>query len=156
MPYTPSFAFAVEDRISTVVISARLLLYDEKTWHAVLAHELGHVIDFYLWGGKRYRLKNNYIDKVLLRIQGNNDGDVLKNALENINKEDDAEYRADLLGEYFVLRPFRQRLCYDPMFLLQTVVDDPQAVCHDEGDGRSGGDELIKYVRHYAHEPLQG
>ncbi len=41
-----------------MVVSPRLALLREERWQAVIAHELGHAADFFLFG-KRYGLRDN-------------------------------------------------------------------------------------------------
>lgn len=36
----------------SVVVSPRLLRLPPARWRAILAHEMGHAIDFYLFGGR--------------------------------------------------------------------------------------------------------
>lgn len=132
-------AFAVEDRIATVVAAPRLFRLPEDRWQAILAHELGHAVDFYLFG-PRYRLaKNELLDTVAPE---------LRSTLSEIDQEPDPELRADALGELLVLKPLGQKLCYDPVLTLQTLVD-PAAPCNGDGSGRD-------LMRHYSHAPLQG
>lgn len=45
------FAFDAIDRQSTVVASPRMALLEPRIWKAILMHEIGHAIDFYVFGG---------------------------------------------------------------------------------------------------------
>jgi hypothetical protein len=140
VPYS-KFGLAIEDRITTIVVSPRLLILPTERWQAILAHELGHAVDFYLFG-KRYRLSNN--------PTGSLSAD-LKEQLILIDKEEkDPEVRADALGELLVLKPREQKLCYDPVLKLQMLVE-PNSNCN--GGGEEGSKELM---RHYSHPPLAG
>jgi hypothetical protein len=140
VPYS-KFGFAVEDRVTTIVVSPRLLMLEQKQWQAILAHELGHAVDFYLFG-KRYRLANNQASIISAE---------LKEELMAIDREEqDPEARADLFGETLVLKPREQKLCYDPVLKLQILVD-PSVKCN--GGGSEGSEELL---RHYTHPPLAG
>jgi len=138
VPYA-KFGLAVEDRITTIVVSPRLLLLEQ--WQAILAHELGHAIDFYLFG-KRYRLINNQ-DGII-------SADLREQLLVIDRGEQDPEVRADAFGELLVLKPREQKLCYDPFLKLQTLVGT-SVEC--TGDGDEGSKELM---RHYSHPPLAG
>ena len=141
VPYS-RFGLAVEDRMSTVVVSQRLFLLEEERWKAILAHEIGHVVDFYLYG-KRYGLKNHPIP-----LHNNNNAmasDRLRRKVSEIDEERDPEVRADALGELFVLEPLQQSLCYDSKLAIQILVDDPR-LCDDNES----------LTRHYSHPPLQG
>ena len=128
--------FAVEDRVSTVMVSERLFRLPEKTWRAILAHELGHAIDFWTFGG-RYRLRNHSPSRGMPLE--------LENQLADIS---DPEFRADILGEYFVLKPHDQRLCYSPVSNLQQTVG-LNVSC--QGDGSTS-----QLMRHFSHPPIQG
>jgi hypothetical protein len=44
------YAFAAIDRQSSVVASPRLALAEPDTWQGVLVHEMGHCIDFHVFG----------------------------------------------------------------------------------------------------------
>ena len=130
-------AFAVEDRMATIVASPRLLSLPETTWQAIVAHELGHAVDFYLFGS-RYRLRDHRRDVT----------PDLAERLVAINAESDPELRADALGELLVLEKRGQKLCYDPVLTLQTLVP-PGTLC----GGSGSGSELM---HHFTHAPLQG
>lgn len=140
VPYA-KFGLAIENRVTTIVVSPRLLLLPPERWQAILAHELGHAVDFYLFG-KRYRLTNS---------QNGIDSAELKEQLLLIDGgQEDPEVRADALGELLVLKPREQNLCYDPDLKLQTLVE---ASVKCSGDGGEGSKELM---RHYSHPPLAG
>lgn len=141
VPYS-RFGLAVEDRVSTVVVSQRLFLLEDQRWKAILAHEIGHVVDFYLYG-KRYGLKNHAIH--ILNSSNATTGDTLRQRLSVIDEEPDPEVRADALGELFVLEPFQQFICYDSKLAIQSLVNNP----HQCDDNES-------LTRHYSHPPLQG
>lgn len=135
---------AVEDRVSTVVASPRIARLPEEQWKAILAHELGHAIDFYLFG-KRYRLRNHAVN-----VSANDQQPtMLLTNLAEIDEEPDPELRADAFGELLVLKPRNQKLCYDPVLTLQTLTD-PSDPC--DGNGNNGE----HLMRHYTHAPLQG
>lgn len=141
VPYS-RFGLAVEDRVSTVVVSQRLFLLEEERWKAILAHEIGHVVDFYLYG-KRYGLKNHPIP--LHNDSNAMASDRLRRQVSEIDEEPDPEVRADALGELFVLEPLQQSICYDKKLAIQLLVDDPR-LCDDN--------ESLS--RHFSHPPLQG
>jgi hypothetical protein len=137
VPYSRP-AFAVEDRISTVVISPRLYQLPEDIWKAILAHELGHAVDFYLFG-RRYRLSNHQATQADLTLTAQ---------LNKIDEEElDAEVRADALGELLVLRQ-NEKLCYDPGLTLQRI-SSPDVACDGDGTGK-------QLMRHYLHPPISG
>jgi hypothetical protein len=140
VPYA-KFGLAVEDRVTTIVVSPRLLLLPLQRQQAILAHELGHAIDFYLFG-KRYNLTNNQDGIISV--------DFREQLLLIDGGEVDPEVRADALGELLVLKPREQELCYDPVLKLQTLVD---ASVKCTGNGDEGSEELM---RHYSHPPLAG
>lgn len=133
VPYS-RLGLAVEDRVSTVVVSPRLWAFAPEQWRGVLAHELGHAADFYLFGA-RYRLTTHAQP-------------TLAAALQAIDAEADPELRADALGEVLVLAPAGVKLCYDPVFKIQATVP-PAARCDGDGEGEG-------LMRHYTHAPLQG
>jgi hypothetical protein len=132
------FALAVEDRLATVVVSPRLWRFPEAQWEGVLAHELGHAADFFLFGA-RYRLVNR--PQAVAAAPP-----ALRAALQAADAEPDPELRADVLGELLVLTPQRQQLCYDSEVLVQAVVEGG-AACGGAGGG---------YMKHFTHAPLQG
>lgn len=145
VPYS-RFGLAVADRYSTVVVAPRLASLPDEVWQAILVHELGHVIDFYLYG-KRYRLCDNKPSKsaspdLLAALQGINAAKV------------DPELRADAFGELLLLRSLRKQLCYDGDMLLQTIVGE-SATCNEtlKDNGQPHQNRLL---RHYSHAPLQG
>jgi hypothetical protein len=140
VPYA-KFGLAVEDRVTTVVVSPRLLILPPERWQSILAHELGHAVDFYLFG-KRYRLSNNQSSFISAE---------LKEQLLLVDQgEEDPEARADVLGEMLILKHREQKLCYDPVLKLQTLVKQSTSC---KGDGEEGSKELM---RHYSHPPLAG
>ena len=140
VPYA-KFGLAQEDRVTTIIVSPRLFLLPEKQWKAILAHELGHAVDFYLFGS-RYRLRNRKVKVPKM----------LAEKLEAVNREiDDPELRADVLGEMLVLVPLmNKKLCYDPVLTLQAMVE-PDADCSGGTAGEGGG----AFMRHYTHDPIQ-
>lgn len=134
VPYSES-ALAVEDRVSTVVVSERLFNLPENSWKAILAHELGHSIDFWVFGS-RYRLRDHQLPMTIKPE--------VRNEILKVNDEEkDPEIRADILGELFVLKPRGKRLCYSSTPPLQTVVDS-KTPC----DG--------SLMTHFSHPPIQG
>lgn len=139
VPYS-KFGFAVEDRYTTIIVSPRLFLLPPERWQAILAHELGHAVDFYLFGSK-YRLLNHETSRSTFTD--------LRAQLQLIDEfEEDPELRADALGELLVLKPRKEKLCYDPVLTLQTLAD-PSEKCDGDGSGAA-------LMRHYTHPPLQG
>ena len=138
VPYS-KFGLAVEDRFTTIIVSSRLFLLPRERWEAILAHELGHAVDFYLFGSK-YRLLNHKPSKA---------SPELLDQMKLIDEfENDAELRADALGELLVLKPRKQKLCYDPLLTLQ-ILTDPSDMCKGDVSGTA-------LMRHYSHPPLQG
>jgi hypothetical protein len=138
IPYAV-FAPAAVDRASTVVVAPRLLRLPPERWRAVLAHELGHAADFFLFG-RRYRLRDRR-DAVAAAEPA------LRALLEAADAEADAEVRADLLADALLLRPAGARLCYDPAERLQLLAP-AGAAC--DGDGAGG-----ELMRHYLHAPIR-
>jgi len=104
------------------------------TIQGILAHELGHAIDFHAFG-KRYRLQNRPCDFV-----SDNTDKLLRQIDFSVS---DPEYRADLFANALVLSD-GQRLCYSSSNLLQTIINGPDC-------SSSPG-----LMNHYSHEPLQG
>ena len=137
------FALARIDRLPSVVVSPRLVALAEERQRAILAHELGHAIDFHCFG-QRYSLRAR--PEALARV----DAGLRQQLLAIDAGEPDPEARADLLGELLVTQRQGARLCYDPVLLIQTAVP-PSTPC-DGGPSASGGGLL----RHYPHAPLAG
>jgi hypothetical protein len=139
VPYAV-FAPAAVDRLTTVVVAPRLLRLPPARWRAVLAHELGHAADFFLFGA-RYRLRDRR-DAVAAAPPA------LRALLEEADAEADAEVRADLLADALVLWPTGTRLCYDPAERLQLLAP-AAAACDGDGAGAA-------LMRHYLHAPIRG
>jgi len=129
VPYD-RFPVQTRDMFSTVVLSSRVLRLSEENWKAIIAHELGHAIDFHIFGN-RYRLKNR-----LTSFSSSN----LESAVVRVDSEQDPEVRADKLAEIFLLHPLRLKLCYDPETTIQVIQSDSQT-CE---------------TKHYSHSPIQG
>jgi hypothetical protein len=120
------------DAVSTVVVSSRIVNLPEETIRGILAHELGHAVDFHAFG-KRYRLKNRPVEMVSSELEAR---------MRMIDAAiDDVEYRADDLANVLLLEGTGQRLCYDPKTLLQSVR-------HEASCGPLGDD-------HYSHPVLR-
>lgn len=135
-----SFGFS-SPKLSSIVISPRVLQLTEDNWKAIIAHELGHAIDFWLFGS-RYGLKDR-MKTVLAQNQLSED---FLNTVKKIDLEDDPEVRGDLLGELFLLKNKGLRLCYDMKLTIQKLVPE----------GTECGDENGLLLRHFPHPPLQG
>lgn len=129
VPYD-RFPVQTRDMYSSVVLSSRVLRLPEENWKAILAHELGHAIDFHIFG-KRYRLKNR-----LASFSSSS----LESAVKNVDLEKDPELRADMLAELFLLEPVGCQLCYDPKTTIQVIQSSSQT-CE---------------IKHYSHSPIQG
>ena len=139
VPYS-RFAVAVEERVTTVVVTSRLFLLPPARWQAILAHELGHAIDFHLFGLK-YRLRD--------QKPVSSASPQLVAELQHINEsESDPELRADALGELLVLKSRGQKLCYDPILTVQ-LLTETSVPCNGDGSG-------TELMRHFTHPPLQG
>lgn len=138
VPYS-KFGLAVEDRVTTIIVSPRLFGLPPERWQAIMAHELGHAADFYLFGA-RYRLRS--------RQEGVAAPALRQRLAELDGGEADPELRADELAEVLLLEPRAQKLCYDPVLTLQTLTT-PTTACGGDGSG-------TELMRHYTHRPLQG
>mmetsp|Transcript_12949 Transcript_12949/g.24667 ORF Transcript_12949/g.24667 Transcript_12949/m.24667 type:complete len:335 (-) Transcript_12949:666-1670(-) len=125
--------------VPVVVVSPRARLLDEAGWKAILAHEMGHCVDFYLFG-KRYGLLNRTAaDKNLYA------------ALKEASSEPDPELRADDFANIILSSSIGGSVCYDPVTTLQTLVPNNEFPCKgtmNEGDTRP--------MLHYTHPPLEG
>ena len=121
------------DAVSTVVVSSRIVNLPETTIRGIIAHELGHAVDFHAFG-KRYRLRNKPVEV---------SSDELESRLSEINATvADVEFRADDLANLLVLNGVGQRLCYDRGTRLQRLRPLPD--CWDENDSE-----------HYSHPVLR-
>lgn len=135
VPYDRFPAFP-GDSVSAIVLSSRVFKLPMDTIEGILAHELGHAIDFHVFG-KRYRLQNRSCQFLTEDVDA---------ALHKIDSSvNDAEYRADLFANTVLLSQEEKALCYDSQSLLQTVVHGKDADCATAG-----------LLNHYTHEPLQG
>lgn len=136
VPYD-RFPASARDSVSAIVLSSRVAKLPLETIQGILAHELGHAIDFHIFG-KQYRLQNRSCDFQSREIE---------DALRLIDSSvADAEYRADMFADALILSPKKQALCYDSQRLLQTVV-------HGDNTDCSSTPGLLN---HFSHEPLQG
>lgn len=135
VPYDRFPAFP-GDSFSSVVLSSRVPNLPMDTIEGILAHELGHAIDFHIFG-KRYRLQNRACDFV------SEDVDISLSQIDS--SVADPEYRADLFANTVVLPP-GEALCYSKSNLLQTIITDKATNCSD----------FPGLMKHYSHEPLQG
>ena len=129
VPYD-RFPVQARDMFSTVVLSSRVSRLPEENWKAILSHELGHAIDFHIFG-KRYRLKDRLTSF---------SSPSLESAVKNVDLEKDPELRADMLAELFLLEPVGYQLCYDPKTTIQVLQSSSQT-CE---------------MKHYSHSPIQG
>jgi hypothetical protein len=101
------------DAVSSVVLSSRIVNLPEETIRGIIAHELGHAVDFHMFG-KRYRLQDR--PTVVATVE-------LERRIRLIDETiDDVEYRADDIANLLLLEADGSRLCYDPKTLLQSVV----------------------------------
>ncbi|KAK9807591.1 hypothetical protein WJX72_003561 [[Myrmecia] bisecta] len=128
VPYA-RYGLAKADRVSTVVVSPRAVQLPEKNWQAILMHEMGHCIDFHLFG-RRYGLADRAPAVQLARLHA-------------IDQQPDPEARADLLANLFLAEALGACLCYDAASTLQLLVA--------EGNCQAPG-----LLQHYPHAPLQG
>ena len=100
------------DAVSTVMVSSRIVNLPETTIRGILAHELGHAVDFHVFG-KRYRLRNKPVEV--------SSGELESRLLEINATVGDVEFRADDLANLLVLEGAGQRLCYDRGTRLQRL-----------------------------------
>ena len=111
------------DAVSTVMVSSRIVNLPEATIRGILAHELGHAVDFHMFG-KRYRLKNKAVQV---------SSEDLEVRLREIDATvDDVEFRADDFANVLMLEGQGQRLCYDRNTKLQRVRTGWTATCGEQ------------------------
>ena len=128
------------DAVSTIVLSSRVARLPDRYWRGIIVHELGHCVDFYLFG-KRYRTLKN------IPMQGGDDA--LEARLHSIDSQiQDPEIRADVFADVLLLEPEHNQLCYDANLSIQTIVSDSE-ICNGTVD--SG-----VLLKHYTHPPLTG
>ena len=120
-----------------------LLLILEEEWKGIIVHELGHCIDFVVWG-ENYRLLNH--KNVLNTIDRN-----VMISLECAS--DDPEIRADNIANNIILLPQRKRLVYDTSTLRQKLVTLNEYKSEIIENSSSGNPT---YLMHYPHEPVNG
>jgi hypothetical protein len=134
VPYDRFPAFP-GDSVSSVVLSSRVPNLPTDVIEGILAHELGHAIDFHIFG-KRYRLQNRACDFA---------SEDLEKSLKQVDSSVlDPEYRADLFANVIVLSN-GEALCYNESNLLQTIITDKSINCSNTPG----------LMNHYSHEPLQ-
>jgi len=126
--------------VPVVVVSPRIRQLDESTWKAILMHELGHCIDFYMFG-KSYGLLNHEISDpkiaALLRAES--------------ASERDPELRADNFSTIVTSEIVGGGVCYDPVTTVQQLVPIKDFPC--EG---TGAIDDSRPMLHFTHPPLQG
>ena len=123
------------DSVSTVVLSSRVFNASDDTLSGIISHELGHAIDFHIFG-KKYRLQNRPCD---FRDAA------LELSLHDIDLEMDPEYRADMFADLFILRENNMQLCYNTKTLLQST-RSISADCTSDGSD---------FVKHFRHKPIR-
>jgi len=138
------YQFKLITPVPVVVCAPRIRQFDESSWKAILMHEMGHCIDFYMFG-KRYGLLNRGIqDKAM--------ADMLQAASTS---ERDPELRADNFSN-IVLATLQKEVgggivCYDPLTTIQRIVPVKDLPC--EGTGEIGDPRPLL---HFSHPPLTG
>lgn len=120
------------DAVSTIMVSSRIVNLPETTIRGIIAHELGHAIDFHVFG-KRYRLRNKPVEV--------SNGDLESRLLEINANVADVEFRADDLANLLLLEGVGQRLCYERDTRLQRLRSLPDC-----------GEKLSE---HYSHPVLR-
>lgn len=123
------------DSVSTVVLSSRVFNASDEMLRGIISHELGHAIDFHIFG-KKYRLQNRPCDF--------RDED-LESSVHDIDLEKDPEYRADMFADLFILGENKEQLCYNTTTLLQST-RSISADCTSYGSA---------FVKHFRHRPIQ-
>eukprot|EP00873_Tetraselmis_striata_P028243 jgi/Tetstr1/448507/TSEL_035773.t1 len=137
VPYS-RFALAAIDRQSTVVVSPRVARLPPQTWKAILAHEAGHSLDFYV-SGSRYGLYDHQ-DKVA--------PEVLAALKSGVLKEKDAEIRADDFANIVFADQLGKKICYEAATTLQQLTP-PEVPCGAEaGSGAA-------LLAHFPHPPAK-
>ena len=134
VPYD-RFPASPPDSVSSIVVSSRVLKLPDDTIQGILAHEMGHAIDFHIYG-KRYRLQNRPCTFENKQVESE--------ILEIDATVSDPEYRADMFANALVLQKQHVALCYQPNILLQTLTPL-------ETDCISNG-----LMQHFSHQPIQG
>lgn len=129
---------------STVVLSPRLAAFPEATWQGVVAHELGHTVDFWLFGSK-YGLRDH--------AASCSDPRLVQRLQQVAAHEPDAELRADLLADAVLLQPAGRKLCYASATTLQVLVPDSQG-SEGSGEGPCSGQRGL--LEHFPHPPQMG
>lgn len=136
VPYD-RFPASPGDSVSAVVVSSRVFKLPMDTIQGILVHELGHAIDFHMFG-KRYRLQNRSCKFASEDVEA---------SLSHIDSSvSDPEYRADLFANAIALQSNEEALCYNTHSLTQTIVRGANINCSSVPD----------LMDHYSHEPLQG
>uniref|UniRef100_A0A383WJG6 Leishmanolysin-like peptidase n=1 Tax=Tetradesmus obliquus TaxID=3088 RepID=A0A383WJG6_TETOB len=141
------YAFAAIDRQSSVVASPRLALAEPDTWQGVLLHEMGHCIDFHVFG-ERYRLpaeappRSAYAAAALAAIDA---------------AEADAELRADRMANALLVPALGgEHLCYSVQTRVQRLVP-PSVVCMQEDEApasSSSSSSGALFMEHFPHPPV--
>lgn len=132
VPYD-RFPASPSDSVSSIVVSSRVMNLPDDTIKGILAHEIGHAIDFHIYG-KRYRLQNRACTFENKQVESE--------ILEIDATASDPEYRADMFANALVLRD--RTLCYQPDILLQTLTP-LETDCISDG-----------LLQHFSHQPIQG
>jgi len=137
VPYS-RFALAAIDRQSTVVVSPRVARLPPQTWKAILAHEAGHSLDFYV-SGSRYGLYDHQ-DKVA--------PEVLAALKSGVLKEKDAEIRADDFANIVFADQLGKKICYEAATTLQQLTPLEVPCGAEAGSGAA-------LLAHFPHPPAK-
>jgi len=112
----------------------------EDYWKAIIAHELGHAVDFHIFG-PLYRLKSKPVNYKSAAVE---------NSVAQVNTESDPEIRADKFADVLLLGEQNEQICYDPILKIQHIEPDSR-VCN----GLPLNESSIP-MKHFPHTPLQG
>lgn len=140
VPYS-RFAFADIDRVSTVVASPRMAALAPNSWKAMLMHEMGHAVDFYVFGS-RYGLYDHKRDL----------STGVATLLKPVDREKDPEIRADDLANALLVPSVGEKVCYAPDTTLQILTAPGQECTGTLSDSSSDGPPLA----HFPHPPARG
>lgn len=143
------YGWAVPDRVTTVVASPRMMALAPSVWQAMLVHEMGHCVDFHVFGGQYGLTDHSPVD---------GDAAAVLSVLDV--REEDPELRADCMGEAICKGAVAgRRLCYSRSTTLQVLLPPDQFCSEDDSNSSAGavsGQYSSPYMLHFTHPPPQG